>query len=182
MSELFSNIEFSELLLKLEQLESLTPEKTYRQDDLDSISLAFSNTAIPGAIGKRAKAKSSKIYFDGNEPVQFYIKVPLNFSQVEILISDVSGNIVYEFPKFNFEKILSEFEFNWSGFNQKEKSFSKKGEYSINAIFEDMNGNNIPSESLIIGRINRMSFGKQSVFFEINNILLPLEDVLEIYV
>ncbi|ROL61892.1 hypothetical protein D9V86_03480 [Bacteroidetes/Chlorobi group bacterium ChocPot_Mid] len=170
------NLSFADLLIKLHNLKYFATSKfDYDLDDEHILlSQSLSNSAISGLIGKEVIAKSKSIFFDGLKKCEVYFETTETLTNLEIYLSDSKGNIVFS------SKISSKLmKFVWDGIDNLGKKVSA-GEYFF-TIYNPENHKEIYNCVIyIIGRIKKMIFSKQGVFFNINNIIVPYDSVKEI--
>ncbi|MFH1050530.1 MAG: hypothetical protein V1779_06315 [bacterium] len=176
------NTGFAELLVKLYQLESRTSTifNFVEEEDNKLLTESISNSAIPGLIGKKAKVKANKFFFDGKNQSVFYIQASANLGKIQVFISDKAGNIVYEFPKDKLSVENSEIRLIVPSINKNENDL-KAGVYFINAISWDYSGKEIKLSTYIIDEIRKMIFTEEGCYFVMNKIQIPYEDIFEIY-
>lgn len=172
------NLAFSELLIKLYNLEELSdPIFNFDyEEEHDYLTKGINNSLIGGVIGKEAKAKANKFYFDGKNPVVIYFNYLNQIDEIEILISNSKGDIVYNQTSSNFTS-----NFIWNGFDNQGK-LCPTGEYQIMIICKNLAGRLTNIETYIIGYISKMIFKKEAVFFKINNMLITYDSIIEIMI
>ncbi len=176
------NVGFAELLEKLYRLESLSSSQfdTDDEQEYSHLSESMSNSAIPGIIGKTAKAKSNKIFFDDKNPSEFSINVPPQRTKTEVICSDVKGNVVHEFPEDKLMNQSGDTLMKWSGESSKGK-VCRKGNYFINALYSNNFENDIKADVFISGKITNMIFEPGGVSFEVNSVKVPYLNMVDIY-
>jgi|GEM_PF-6659229 len=174
------NISFAELLEKLYQLEQFSSSVFNIDEDLEYSRLTelVSSSAIPGLIGKTAVFESNKIYFNGNLPVEFFGNIIQSLKSLEIIISDSRGNIIYN--KIVDDISIMKGKFVWTGVNNSNQK-TPKGDYIINLITKNQANQEEKINTLQKGEISKMIFLKKGVFFEINNLRVPYDSIIEIY-
>ena len=170
------NLAFSDLLEKLHNLENLTTSKfEYDLDDEHNLlSEAFSNSAISGLIGKQATAKSNSVFFDGRNYCEIYFETIESSTDLEIFLSDSKGNIVFS-SKISYLPM----KFIWEG-KDNSGNIVSAGEYFITIYYVENNQKIPDCVTNIIGKIQKMIFTKQGVFFDINRTIVPYDSIREI--
>ena len=175
------NVGFAELLEKLYRLESLASSffNVEEEEDYFLLSEAISNSAIPGLIGKKAIAKTVKVFFDGSNPIEFFVEASRPAKDFEAIISDSKGNIVSELKGEVEFSSKGKYKFVWHGLNINRVTLLK-GTYGIKVFSKEKINNTIEQQVYIEGEISKMLFTKEGVFFKINNLDIAYDSLMEI--
>lgn len=176
------NQEFSSQLAQFSQLEQLTEMNDLLEQQIDSnllLTQTISNTALPGLIGKSAKASSNSIRLEGDDPVSLYYKSQYPAVSGEIVISDEYGNIKSRIELSGEELSSGDHEFTWDGTDLAGADLAD-GKYTFEVNLVDSNGATFSADTFVKGKIEAVRFKSEGTVLVINGLETALQDVYDI--
>lgn len=176
------NQEFAAQLAQFSQLEQLTSIRSLMDEQVQSnylLSQTISNSALPGLLGKTAKASSDKLYFDGEKPASLGYNLPSNASSGEIVIKDSLGKEVNSFELYEMDLTRGDHDLTWNG-QDEDGSALESGEYYFEVKALDATGKRMSADTYTYGNIQSVRFKSEGTMLLLNGIEVALENVLDI--
>jgi len=178
----YDNQEFAQQLATFSQLEQLTEIKSLLNEQAEVFSIlamSMENTALPGMIGKYAKAVSSKLDFDGINPAEIGFKTPYSVSSGTMKIKDDAGNIIKSMPLESKQCIVGEHSIKWDGTDLNGNKLAP-GKYTVSVEFQESNGVVSNAQTFTIGKIESVRFKPEGTVLIINGNEVALRNVTDI--
>lgn len=177
--EPYDTQEFSSTLAQFSQLEQLTDMKSLMEEQLEVNSLlgqTMTNSALPGLLGKSAKAMSNVLKYDGENSPNLGFDLPYNVSNGKIKIFD-SNNVLINIIELDQQYLSSgEHTYAWDG-----KDFDGDavgvGNYYFEAEMRDASGATFSADTFSEGNIEAVRFKNEGTFLVINGVEVSLNKV-----
>lgn len=176
------NQEFAAQLAQFSQLEQLTGIKSLLEDNLQAnlaLSRNIANSALPGMLGKYARASSDKIHFDGERETTISYYLPRDAVEGKIIIKDANGNEAAEFNLFEYDLKNGYHQTKWGGKNL-DGDVLPPGDYYFDVQAKDASGVSIKAEKYSTGKIEAVRFKNEGAYIVIGGAEVPLESVSDI--
>lgn len=178
----YDNQEFASQLAQFSQLEQLTEMKGLMEEQ-GRVNLALSqtmaNSALPGMLGKSAKAETNHVSLQGNEPLLGFT-LPVNATSGNIEIYDEGGNIVRNIPISDASVLRSgDNSIKWDGKDDQGRQL-KDGTYTFYGDFTDAFGDTFEASTFSDGKIESVRFKNDGTVLIINGMEVTLDKVRDI--
>ncbi len=178
----YDNQEFATQLAQFSQLEQLTDIRSLLENQVEAnllLGQTMTNSALPGMIGKNARAYSDTLYFDGDSSVKIGYNLQQAASTGKIKILDESGGLVKVFDLSGLQLRTGDKTIEWDGTDM---SGNEKGtgKYKIEAEFTDSNGSKINTFTFIEGMIESVKFKNEGTILVVGGIEIPLQNITDI--
>jgi flagellar basal-body rod modification protein FlgD len=178
----YDNQEFATQLAQFSQLEQLTDIRTLLEKQVDTnliLSQTMSNSALPGMLGKTAKAYTNKLSFDGENDVKLGYDLPYNAATGKMTIFDNAGNVV-DVVQLEGDKLSKgEHYFEWDG-KGLNGDVMPSGDYSFEVEITESGGTGSSADTFIVGKIDAVRFKSEGTFLVISGRELSLDTVTDI--
>ncbi|MGQ9819223.1 MAG: flagellar hook assembly protein FlgD [Candidatus Kapaibacteriales bacterium] len=173
------NMEFASQLAQFSQLEQLANIRKLLESQGYLFEALAETLQSSSVLGENAEVFSNKIYFDGEKTTNFGFRLDSNIQSAELIIRDSSGN---EIRRIGLEPSMltsGTHQLEWDG---KDNRGSKvpAGEYSFQVITKNANGGYSNAETFIFGKIQTIRFKPTGTVIVIDNIELPIKNVISI--
>ena len=178
----YDNQEFASQLAQFSQLEQLTSINTLLEQQATSnqnLSKTISNSALPGMLGKTAKAQSDTVNFDGSNSMDFGYSLPYGAALGLVTITDPSGAVVKQFNLSGSKLTAGDQKLNWDGKDNR-GNMVNPGNYKFTVQAIDSTGADVQSTSYTYGKIQSVRFKPEGTMLLINGVEAPLENVVDI--
>lgn len=178
----YDNQEFAAQLAQFSQLEQLTDIRNLIEEQIQTnliLTRTISNTALPGLIGKNAKAYSGEFEFDGSNPVALSYSLPYSAASGEAVISDANGNVIQRVPLDPAKLRKGDHTFVWDG-KDRDGNSAASGAYSITYNCKDAKGSSFEADSYITGKIEAVRFKSEGTVLVIRGVEVALQNVFDI--
>jgi flagellar basal-body rod modification protein FlgD len=178
----YNNQEFASQLAQFSQLEQLTDIKSLLQDQVTTntaLAETISNSALPGMLGKTAKAYTNKIAYDGENSLSIGFNLSYPAKSGELLIKDSSGKIVNSIKLSENQLSSGDHKLTWDGKDSSGKLLPS-GDYSFYANVYDSNGKQFKADTFAYGTIEAVRFKSSGTMLVINGSEIPLQDIQDI--
>lgn len=172
----YDNQEFAAQLAQFSQLEQLTDIRSLMEEQMNTnhmLTQTMANSALPGLLGKTAKAYSSSFNLNGEGSVSLGFNVPVNAESGIMNIKNASGVTVASIPLSRAELTTGDHSLKWG-------EGEPGGSYSFEVELQDANGSKYSSETFINGKINAVRFKSEGTILVINGQEVPLNNVSDI--
>ncbi len=176
------NQEFAAQLAQFSQLEQLTGIRSLMEDQTQIYQIltqTIANSALPGLLGKTAKAISSQIYYDGENEANISYNLPYAAESATLTISDENGNVVRTMQLSGSELTSGDHSLAWNGENNDGEALSP-GKYGITVEATDESGASFTADTFAEGKIQRLRFKDEGTFLVVGGLEIPLENVVDI--
>ncbi len=178
----YDNQEFASQLAQFSQLEQMTDIKSLMEEQVQTnmiLTQTISNTALPGLLGKSAKALLDSISYDGDNPVKLGYSLPVNAADGKIVINDEYGNTVRTIQLSPLDMLNGDHKIEWDGTDD-EGNEMPAGNYSFSLEAADASGEDISADTFVYGKIEAVRFKTDGTKLVIGGIEVPLENVMDI--
>lgn len=178
----YDNQEFATTLAQFSQLEQLTDIRSLLEEQNQNslaLSQVMTNSALPGMLGKSAKAYTDKVFFDGENNAVLGYNVPFTSSEGDLIVRDATGNIVKRIDLESVDLTYGDHKLYWDGIDQNGNQVNK-GIYSFEVELTDSNGASISADTFSAGKIEAVRFKSEGTMLVINGVELPLNSVSDI--
>jgi flagellar basal-body rod modification protein FlgD len=178
----YDNQEFATTLAQFSQLEQLTDIRSLLEEQNQNslnLSQVMTNSALPGLLGKSAKAYTDKVAFDGENNAVLGYNVPFSATQGRITVRDQSGNIVRTIELEPFDITSGDHKYYWNGTDQSGAELAS-GNYTFDVELTDSNGASISADTFSSGKIEAVRFKGEGTMLVINGVEVSLNNVSDI--
>ncbi len=178
----YDNKEFASQLAQFSQLEQMTEIKSLLEEQINTnmmLTQTISNTALPGLIGKTAKAISDKVYYDGEDKATIGFNNPYPAVSGEMVIKDSAGNTVRTIQLDRSQLSQGDHEYQWDG-KANDGSALPEGEYSVEVNMKKDGGAAYSADTYAVGTIDAVRFKSEGTLLVISGMEVPLQNVMDI--
>ncbi|MDQ1264916.1 MAG: flagellar basal-body rod modification protein FlgD [Bacteroidota bacterium] len=178
----YDNQEFASQLAQFSQLEQLSNIKTLIEEQIssnNSLTQVIANSALPGLIGKNAKALSSTINYDGETKPQIGFSLPYNAVSGQVQIKDTAGNLVRTIDLSEGSLSRGDHDIIWDGEDQSGKTVSE-GNYKFSVTLKDEKGSSFTADTYSTGEIQAVRFKTEGTVLVINGTEVSLDKISDI--
>ncbi len=178
----YDNQEFASQLAQFSQLETLTDIRSLLEGQVNSnllLTQTISNSALPGLLGKHAKAISNSTHYDGNNAVQLGYKLDISAASGELTIKDSGGKVVRTIQLSGTDLESGDHKLNWDGKDDSGNTLAE-GDYSFQVTAKDKAGKSYTPECYTYGLIEAVRFKAEGTMIVINGLEVPLGNILDI--
>lgn len=181
-SKPFDHVAFSAELSRLSQLESLMDSRSIVQDQMLSNAIlthTMTNSALPGMLGKSAKAYTDRIKMLGGKVNELGFESPMRAVSGKLIITDADGNKVAEIilDSKNFQNLTHSY--SWDGTNTRGEKVPEDY-YYFNVELSIDNGSSVKATTFTKGKIDAVKFRSDGTKLVINGMEMPLYSVANI--
>lgn len=178
----YDNQEFASQLAQFSQLEQLTDIKSLIQSQVTSnqaLSQTMTNSALPGMLGKSAKAKMSSFTYDGDSSIKLAYDLTSSAKSANIVIKNSSGAVVKTFTLSGTDLKSGEHSLEWDGKDSSGKSINS-GDYTVSVNALDGSGDSMDVSTYLQGTIQAVRFTTDGTKLVINGTEVALSDISDI--
>ena len=178
----YDNQEFASQLAQFSQLEQLTNIRSLLEEQIQTnllLTQTISNTALPGLLGKHAKASANQVYYKGENSVSLGYSLPSSAYSGKIIVSDSNGNVIKELNLTQSELQSGDHKILWDG-KDNDGNQVDPGNYKFMVMMKDKNGTSFNADTYTIGEIQAVRFKSEGTILVIDGIEIPLQDVSDI--
>jgi flagellar basal-body rod modification protein FlgD len=143
-----------------------------------ALTQSVSNTMAATLIGKRIKANSSTIMYDGETDPMIGMTLSSNAADVKVVIKDSSGNVIRTIDVG--AKPSGDNTVTWDGKDDSGNSM-QAGTYSFSITATDSSGNPVSSAYYTLGVVSGVKYTSSGTYLIVNGTDIGLSDVEEIY-
>ncbi len=175
----YDNQEFASQLAQFSQLEMLTDIRSIMEEQSQVnmlLTQTMSNTALPGMLGKTAKAYTDGIAFDGETPVQLGYTLPYSASTGSISIYNESGTLIKTIDLDSSVLRTGDNSIEWDGTDMDGNPVDE-GTFSFETNIADGDGKAISTKTFVNGKIEAVRFKSEGTVLVINGMEIPLGDI-----
>ncbi len=178
----YDNQEFATQLAQFSQLEQLTDIKSLLEEQMQTnllLTQTISYTALPGLIGKSAKALSDKIYYNGEDDAKITFNLQAAGNSGTITIKDEAGRVVRTIDIDESKLSKGEHSMSWDGKDSEGNSLAE-GKYTVSVEITDAGGSTYSADTYAVGKIEGVRFKAEGTMMIINGMEIPLQNVSDI--
>ncbi|MGA2296464.1 MAG: FlgD immunoglobulin-like domain containing protein [FCB group bacterium] len=178
----YNNEEFAAQLAQFSQLEQLTNISSLIQQEVasnQSMTQTIANSALPGLLGKNAKAISNNIFFGGTDNVALGYNLTSAAGKANIVIKDSSGTVVRTMTLSGQDLTSGDHDLTWDGKDNNGKVMPS-GKYTFTVNATDGQGAAMTPTCYTSGKIQGVKFKSDGTVLVINGMEVPLQDVEDI--
>ncbi len=178
----YDNQEFAQQLATFSQLEQLTEIKSLLNSQAEVFSIlamSMENTALPGMIGKYAKAVSNKLDFNGINPAEIGFKTPYSVASGTVKIKDSTGNIIKSIPLENRQCNIGDHSIQWDGTDANGNKLPP-GKYDVYVELQESSGVISNAQTFTIGKIESVRFKSEGTVLIIDGNEVALRNITDI--
>lgn len=178
----YDNQEFASQLAQFSQLEQLTGIKSLLEEQstaYQSLTQTMANSALPGMLGKSAKANWNKTEFDGETSVNLGYTLPSACSSGEVTIKNSSGKAIRTIELSGTDLKNGEHKFQWDG-KDNDGNLVDKGSYTFSVSACNSAGSTFNADTYTYGKIQSVKFTSDGTKIVLNGTEVPLAYVADI--
>ncbi|MBM2815135.1 MAG: flgD [Ignavibacteria bacterium] len=178
----YDNQEFAAQLAQFSQLEQLSDIRSLMEEQVKgniALTNTMSNSALPGMLGKTAKAYGNKISFDGTKPASIGFSSAYPAKDGKILIRDSSGAVIKTIELTGVNLKNGEHNLSWDGKDSKGNTVTA-GDFTFEVKMNDVKGTPIVAQPYTFGVISAVRFKPEGTMLVINGMEVPLENVTDL--
>lgn len=178
----YDNQEFAAQLAQFSQLEQLVDIRSMIEEQINSNSVltkTMANSALPGMIGKQAKALTDTTNFDGENNVKLGYSLPYPAYSGTMSIYDSAGNKINEIKLDPEDLTRDDHLIEWDG-TDSDGNTVDAGKYYFDTNFGTQNGTSFSADTFVQGKIEAVRFKSEGTFLVVNGVETALEKVTDI--
>jgi flagellar basal-body rod modification protein FlgD len=178
----YDNQEFAAQLAQFSQLEQLSDIRNLMEEQgqyNSQLSRNISNAALPGMLGKTAKAVTNHVQLDENKSVEMGYNLQYPMSDGIITILDQYGNTVNMLELSGNKLNSGEHKFNWDGTDFNGDPLPE-GSYTFFADFEESDGNTVSAETFTSGIIEAVRFKADGTVLVVGGMEIPISEIKDV--
>jgi flagellar basal-body rod modification protein FlgD len=178
----YDNQEFAAQLAQFSQLEQLIDIRSLLEEQVLTnaiLTQTMANSALPGMLGKTAKAFTNKIMHNVNGIHQLGFDIPYNVSGGRVTITDSNGGIVRILELNGNALNKGSQTIEWDGFDMNGEK-AADGTYFFAVELNESNGSSFSADTFTRGKIDAVRFKSDGTKLVINGMELPLNAISDI--
>ena len=178
----YDNQEFATQLAQFSQLEQLSDIKTLLEErsQMDfALSRVMSNAALPGMLGKYAKAYTQDIKLDGENSVKLGFDIDMPGSEGKLTIYNQRGEIVRTMNISQDKLSIGSHTVSWDAKDDNGNRLPD-GNYTFFADFTNSLGNVQQASTFINGKIESVRFKNSGTVLVVNGLEISIGDITDI--
>ncbi|MFA7626237.1 MAG: flagellar hook capping FlgD N-terminal domain-containing protein [Candidatus Kapaibacterium sp.] len=178
----YDNQEFAAQLAQFSQLEQLVDIRSLIEEQVytnNVLTQTIANSALPGMIGKNARALTDSFNYDGMNKPSLSYDLPINVSTANLIIKDGSGKIIRTVELDGNYLKQGTHKFEWDGTNNSGESVGG-GKYTFTVEGKDSEGGNYSAYTFIYGKIEAVRFKSEGTMLVINGNEMALNSISDI--
>jgi flagellar basal-body rod modification protein FlgD len=178
----YDNQEFAAQLAQFSQLEQLVDIKSLIEEQVYSnniLTQTIANSALPGMIGKNAKAITNNFVYDGISKPTLGYDLPTNVQSANLTIKDASGKIIKQIELNNSELNQGYHTIFWDGTNNSGDTVGG-GKYFFSVEGNDSVGGKFSAFTSLYGKIEAVRFKSEGTMLVINGTEMTLNSISDI--
>lgn len=180
----YDNQEFAAQLAQFSQLEQLTDIKSLLEESANVnklLSETMTNSALPGMLGKSAKALTNEFSYDGDNTVKLGYGINSAGQSGKLQIKDASGYTIRTMDLSAAELSSGNHQITWDGKDSDGQSLGA-GKYKFEVSIADAAGASYTADTYIEGKVEAVRFKSEGTMLVIGGGEVPLGRVLDISV
>lgn len=178
----YDNQEFASQLAQFSQLEQLSDIRSLLEESATNNTLltqTMANSALPGMLGKSAKAMTDTVNYNGTDNVQLGFTSPYSVASGKLVITDANGALVNTIELNGKDLSKGDHSITWDGKNLNGDSVTS-GDYKFNVQLDEANGSSFNADTYTRGKIDAVRFKSEGTLLVINGMEIPLNKVADI--
>lgn len=178
----YDNQEFATQLAQFSQLEQLSGIKGLLEEQNKvnlSLSKVMTNSALPGMLGKYAKAYTTNINNTGDKPVSLGYDLDMDGTDGEVSIYDDKGRIVRTMALGDNNLKVGEHTIQWDGKDNSGNTLDS-GNYTFFVDFKNAKGGEQQASTFTYGKIEAVRFKNNGTVLVVDGLEIPISDVTDI--
>ncbi len=180
----YDNQEFAAQLAQFSQLEQLTDIRSLLEEAGNVNKLlaeTMTNSALPGMLGKTAKALTNEFTYDGNETVKLGYGVPATAKSGTIAIRNEAGFVVRTIELSGDTVKTGNHKIVWDG-KDNDGNQLPIGRYRFEATLSEAGDSSYSADTYLEGKVEAVRFKGEGTMLVIGGSEVPLGRVLDISV
>lgn len=178
----YDNQEFAAQLAQFSQLEQLTEIKSLLEEQVSTnttLTETIANSALPGLLGKSAKAYTNSVTYDGENSVNLGVNLQASGSSGELVIKNSSGQTVRTIDLDSANLKIGDNDISWDGKDDNGESLSS-GTYTFSVKAYSSSGSNLDANCYSQGKITAVRFKSEGTMLVINGVEVSLDAIQDI--
>jgi flagellar basal-body rod modification protein FlgD len=178
----YDNQEFAAQLAQFSQLEQLVDIRSLISEQVNSnnqLTQTIANSALPGMIGKQAKAYTDNFAYNGSDKPTLGYDLDSNVQSGILTVKNAAGKIVKEIELNGNDLNQGNHKIEWDG-TDAEGNTVGAGKYYFNVEGKDLNGSKFTSYTSIYGKIEAVRFKSEGTMLVINGTEMALNTISDI--
>lgn len=178
----YDNQEFAAQLAQFSQLEQLSDIRTLMEEqsrDNVLLSQTMSNAALPGLLGKNAKAFTSHLQLEAGKEQELGVSLDFPAQAGKISILDSNGSEVKTIELRSSELRSGDNSIIWDGTDNNGDELPS-GSYTFFADVVESNGNEYQAQTYTNGKIEAVRFKSDGTVLILNGMEISLADVKDV--
>jgi flagellar basal-body rod modification protein FlgD len=178
----YDNQEFATQLAQFSQLEQLSDIKGLLEEQ-SKVNLALSqvmtNSALPGMLGKYAKAYTTNINYTQGSPASLGYDLDMSAVEGKVTIYDDQGRIVRTIDLQGSNLQVGDHTIQWDGKDDSGNTLDS-GNYSFFVDFKNANGSEQQASTFTYGKIEAVRFKNNGTVLVVDGLEIPISDITDI--
>lgn len=178
----YDNQEFAAQLAQFSQLEQLTDIKSLLEEQVNTYSMlsqTMTNSALPGMLGKNAKAYTSSISFNGDDAIDVGYKASTASASGTLNILNEAGNVIRTYKLEGTNLTSGEHNISWDGKDDAGNDMPK-GSYKVEVDLNSSTGSSVSADTFLTGKVEAVRFKSEGTMLVINGQEVALGNVVDI--
>lgn len=178
----YDNQQFASQLAQFSQLEQLSDIRSLMEEQNKSnlaLTKNIQNSALPGMLGKYAKAETSLVSYDGEGEIGLGVSLNKPAAEGQMTIYDENGTVVRKMKLKNSDLSFGDHSVKWDGKDDLGRQLPK-GTYSFFTDMKDSTGAEFEANTYTNGEIEAVRFKSSGTMLVIGGLEVPLANVTDI--
>lgn len=178
----YDNQEFATQLAQFSQLEQLSDIKGLLEEQNKTnlaLSQVMTNSALPGMLGKYAKAYTTNINYTGDKPASLGYDLDMDAIGGEVTIYDEQGRIVRNIDLTGNNLSVGEHTIQWDGKDNNGNTLDR-GNYTFFVDFKNAQGSEQQASTFTYGKIEAVRFKNNGTMLVVDGLEIPIGDITDI--
>ncbi len=167
----------SEILEVLQ--EEFGDQMTTQNEKIESLRSGMQLNRATSLIGQTIETKGNQVSWSGSGAAPLNVHFDKPAATATVTVRDSDGNVVRTLEATDIQQGPQTFP--WDGMMDDGET-APPGAYTFQVRAEDSNGNRVPTETITIGTVDRVSFeGDGKALLWMGNVSIPLSEVRSMY-
>jgi flagellar basal-body rod modification protein FlgD len=178
----YDNQEFAAQLAQFSQLEQLSGIRDLLEEQINMNQLltqTMANSALPGMLGKNAKAMADSVSFDGENSVPFGFNFQSQANSAEVVIKDSAGHAVRTIKLSGTDLSSGEHKLAWDGRDDNGNKLPAD-KYTFAVTAHNSGGSSYSADTFTYGTIQAVRFKAEGTVLVMNGVEIPLQNILDV--